>query len=106
MGRAGASAFCAVPDDCFDGEHNRLVLRLSPSQSGLDIGWIMAIYAFCSPVRGFETCALICIIGHICAAINGDSIIVEQDDKVRQFHMACQCYGFLADAFHQAPVAS
>ncbi len=66
----------------------------------------MAVHFAGDPAGGFKPCALVGGICDIDVAVDGDRIVVPEDDQAVELHVARERDRFLADAFHQAAIAN
>ena len=59
-----------------------------------------------SPTSSFKAFDLVCFVSHIERAIDCDIVIVPEHDQLVELHVTCKRNRFLADAFHEAAIAS
>ncbi len=65
---------------------------------------IMAVNSKRIPAGSGETCRLVGVIGKGNGTVDGDVVVIPEDDELVKLQMARKRDGFLADAFHQATV--
>ena len=107
MGLAGpCDGRRAIADDRLARDHDRLVLILRPAQRLVDLFGIVSVDGLRRPACRLKACALIGRIGKLRPAINGDRIVVEKNNQLVELQMPGQRDRFMADAFHEAAIAS
>ena len=110
--RQGAVAFrgvlCCVSkrDMRLAGDHCGLVLlRFRLADRGVDGFGVVTVDLDNLPAGRFETLRLVGPVGQIHRAVDGDVVIVPENDQARQLMTPRQRDRLLADALHQAAVA-
>ena len=96
----------AEADDGFAIHQNRTLGLFGLGQRAVDIFGIVAVAMQHRPAGCRKAGALVCLIGNRDAAIDGDVIVVPQNNEVRELLHPRKADGLLADAFHQAAVAT
>ncbi len=87
------------------GDHRRLLGLLCGLDGGVDRFRVVAIDFLNVPARCFKAHDLIGLVRQFDSTVDGDVVVVPEDDQLAQFLLAGKADGFLADAFHQAAVA-
>ena len=83
MHLVGASlVWRAKADHCLTVDHGRLVALLSFLDGRSDGSLVVAINADGVPVAGFEACVLVGGVGDADIAIDGDVVVVPQQNKL------------------------
>ncbi len=81
-------------------------IRAGSAQCGGDRIRIVAVDLDGVPARGLEAGGLVVGDRQGRRPVDRDAIVVEEDDELAEAQMACERDRFLADAFHEAAVAS
>jgi hypothetical protein len=106
MDAGGASlARRAEADDGLAGDHHRLGRLHGEGQCRLELVEIMPVDAPGCPAIAGETFQRVFGGGKVGAAIDGDTVIVEQHHQLVELEMPGECAGLVAHAFHQAAIA-
>ena len=90
--RAGAAGLVgrAIADHRAAGDQHRAITVLSGAQRVGDGRRVVAVNRLAGPTRGGETGQLIVRGGERHRPIDGDAVVVEEDDQFRQLVMAGQ----------------
>ncbi len=95
----------AEADGGLGGDQGRLVGRGLGREQGLFEGvLVVAIHFDGVPADGLEAGDLVGAVGVGDLAVDGDVVVVPDDDELVELEVPGQRDGFLGDAFHQAPV--
>ena len=86
------------------GDHRRARVGLRGFDRGVDLVGVVAVDALHMPAGGSEAGGLVGDVGHPDVTVDGDVVVVEEHDQVRQLLHAGQADSLLADTFHQAAV--
>ena len=96
----------AITDRRPTGDHGRqggFLLRQFNGRE--DCILIVPVYGLNVPAGGFEARALIFGSGNVGFAVNGDFVVIPQNDQLAQLQVTSQGDRFLTNPFHQAAVA-
>ena len=95
----------AIADDGAAGDHGRLVGGLGALDRRGDGVAVEAVDMLGVPARGLEARHLVDRGGEIGVAVDGDAVVVPEDDQLVQLQMAGEVDRLVADALHEAAVA-
>ncbi len=87
------------------GDHRRARIGLGRGDGGVDGIGVMAVDVLHVPARGRNAGRLVRGIGQRDIAVDGDAVVVEEQDQARQLLHPRKRDGLLADPLHQAAVA-
>ena len=94
----------AEADGGLAGDERGLVGGLRLGQRRGDRLYVVTIDAHRVPAGRLETLHLVGRIRQRQSAVDGNAVVIEQHDQLRQFEMAGERNGFLRNAFHQVAV--
>ena len=95
----------AKTDFGFTGDHRRGVGGFCFGDGGFDGGRVVTVNRLNIPTSCFKALGVVFRRRKRRRAINGNAVVVKQDDQFGQFHVASHRNGFLRNTFHQATVA-
>ncbi|MNZ77246.1 hypothetical protein D3C78_957760 [compost metagenome] len=96
----------AETDDGLAGDEGRAVGFLRGLDGGSNRIRIMAIDADGVPVNGLEAGDLVGAVGEANFTVDGDVVVVPEQNELVELQVAGKRDGFVADAFHEAAVAA
>ena len=102
--RCAGALWCAVADDGFTGDESRAVGRLCGGDGCGNRIVIVTIDSGCIPAGRFKALQLINRVGNREGAVDGNAVIVPQNNEAGEFQMTGKGDGFLRNAFHQIAV--
>ena len=103
-GRLALLVGCAIADHRAAGDQRRTVGLASLLDGGGDFVGVVTVDAARVPAGGFETFQRIARFRKRQRAVDGDAVVVVEDDQLRQFQVAGKADRLVADAFHQVAV--
>ncbi len=96
----------AETDDGLAGDEGRAVRFLRGFDGSGDRIRIMAVDTDGVPVNRLETGNLVGAVGEANFAVDGDVVVIPEENELVKLQMAGKRDGFVADAFHEAAVAA
>ncbi len=96
----------AEADDGAAGDHRGPRVRLRRLDGAGDCGHIVTVDGLHVPAGGGEPGALIGGRGEVRGPVDGDAVVVPQEDQLAERQVAGEVDRLVADAFHQAPVTA